>query len=169
MASKKTTTPKQEVPETEGQEPEMTVEQLEEMARAEEAKPLKAEKPQKNREAELAAEVERLKAQLAAGSKKSVMGDYERVMQASEECAAAGMSAWDMEIEVMVPHRERSEDPWYWVNVNGVSAQIPANDRYQKMKLPWACVLMDLLKAEKASADYQDSLEVYDPVVNPKK
>ena len=115
-------------------------------------------------------EIEKLKAQLAAASKPlsaSMEGDYERVHRMEEEAAAAGIDAWTIETEVLVPHREKTEDPWYWIQVNNQSVQIPANDRYQKMKLPFACVLVDTLAYEKHSADYQDSLEVFDPENNP--
>ena len=112
------------------------------------------------------AEIAALKAQLAR-SKPSLRSDYERVKQACEEAAAAGIDPWTLTIEIMVPHREKTEDPWYWINVNGLSVQIPANDRYQEIKLPWADVLVETLRAEKRALDYQDTLEVYDPVTNP--
>ena len=146
MATKKTTVPKTEEPITE-----------EEVKEAE---------PEKSRE-ELAEEVEKLKAQLSAQRGGGQQSDYDRVKQACEESAEAGTDPWTVEIEVLVPHREKTEDPWYWINVNGMSAQIPANDRYQKMKLPFANILMDTLRAERHSLDFQESLEVYDPVVNP--
>ena len=79
------------------------------------------------------------------------------------------MDLFTVEVEVLVPHREKTEDPYYWISVNGRTVQIPANDRYQKMRLPFALVLVDTLKYERHSADYQDSLEVFDPVDNPHK
>ena len=57
----------------------------------------------------------------------------------------------------------------YWLNVNGRTVQIPADDRRYDLKLPWAACLMDSLEAENRAADYQDSLEVYDPITNPKR
>ena len=158
MASKKTANP------------ETIPEKQEELKPAEE----KAE-PKKTENAELAAaraEIEALKKQLAAKAPARRVGgstetDYDRVHRIERETAEAGEDPWNVMIEVLVPHREKSEDPWYWVNVNGRSAQIPANDRYQEMRLPWACVLVDLLKYEKTSIDYQDSLEVFDPETNP--
>ena len=130
-----------------------------------------AEEPE-NAELEKArAEIEALKKQLAARQpaqrRTGNETDYDRVHRVEQETAEAGKDPWDVMIEVLVPHREKTEDPWYWINVNGLSVQIPANDRYQEMKLPWACVLVDLLKYEKASLDYQDSLEVFDPETNP--
>ena len=118
------------------------------------------------------AEIAKLRDQLAAaqrpaaGSKET---DYDRVHRLEKETAEAGIDAWTVETEVLVPHREKTEDPWYWINVNNMSVQIPANDRYQKMKLPFACVLVDTLWYEKHSLDYQDSLEVFDPETNPHK
>lgn len=127
--------------------------------------------------AELAAkdaEIARLKAQLQAQmakqkplSRSGNESDYDRVHRIERETDAAGQDPWEVEIEVLVPHREKTEDPWYWINVNSRSVQIPANDRYQAMKLPFACVLVDQLMYEKKSADFQDSLEVYDPETNP--
>lgn len=118
------------------------------------------------------AEIAKLKAMLEAAKKPftgSKETDRERVHRLEAETNEAGTDPWTVETEVLVPHREKTEDPWYWINVNGRSVQIPANDRYQKMKLPFACVLVDLLSYEKHSADYQDSLEVYDPETNPHK
>lgn len=127
----------------------------------------KAEAPA-NREQELQAEVERLKAQLE-GTRNGRVSDYDRVKQLEKETAEAGVDPWTVKVDVIVPHKAPTEDPWYWINVNGISAQIPANDTYQTLKLPWASVLMDVLKAEKRAADYQDSLQVYDPIYNPHK
>lgn len=95
--------------------------------------------------------------------------DYDRVHRIEKETAEAGIDPWTVMVDVLAPHREKTEDPWYWINVNGMSVQIPANDRYQSLKLPWACVLVDLLKYEKHSIDFQDSLEVFDPETNPHK
>ena len=130
------------------------------------------EKPAKKTELEKAqAEIEALKAQLEAAKKPAQRGgketDFDRVHRIEQETADAGIDPWTVEVEVLAPHREKTEDPWYWINVNGMSVQIPANDRYQAMKLPWACVLVDLLKYEKQSIEYQDSLEVFDPETNP--
>ena len=114
------------------------------------------------------AEIAELKAKLQR-ARPDLRSDYERVKAACEEAAASGVDPWTVEIEVMVPHREKTEDPWYWINVNGQAVQIPANDRFQAVKLPWADVLVETLRSEKRVLDYQDSLEVYDPVFNPHK
>ena len=120
-------------------------------------------------------EIARLKAQLQAQMAKARPNragresDYDRIHRIERETDANGVDPWTVEVEVLVPHREKTEDPWYWINVNGRSVQIPANDRLTVMKLPFACVLVDQLYYERRSADYQDSLEVFDPETNPHK
>ena len=140
-------------------------------ANEEEILEAKQEEPVKDTEtAKLQAEIAALRKQLATATQpagRTMASDYDRVRRAEEECVAGGVDPWTVEIEVLAPHREKTEDPWYWISVNGMTVQIPANDRYQKMKLPFAGVLVDLLKYEKASLDYQDSLEVFDPETNP--
>lgn len=131
-----------------------------------------AEEPGKDAAETLAEENARLKAQIEALKKSAAGGkesDYDRVHRIEAECVAAGVDLFTVEVEVLVPHREKTEDPYYWISVNGRTVQIPANDRYQKMRLPFALVLVDTLKYERHSADYQDSLEVFDPVDNPHK
>lgn len=116
------------------------------------------------------AEIAKLKQMLEAAKKPftgSKESDFDRVHRIEKETDEAGIDPWTVEVEVLAPHREKSEDPWYWINVNSRSVQIPANDRYQKMWLPFACVLVDTLAYEKKSLDYQDSLEVLDPETNP--
>ena len=139
-----------------------------ELEKLETAEPVK-ETAKDNETAKLQAEIAALKAQLAekkpAG--RSTESDFDRVHRAEEEAIAGGVDPWTVEIDVLVPHREKSEDPWYWLSVNGRTVQIPSNDRYQKMKLPFACVLVDTLAAQRRSIDYQDSLEVFDPETNP--
>ncbi len=142
--------------------PETEVENLE-------AEPVK-ETAKENETAKLQAEIAKLKAQLEAkqpAGGRSTESDFDRVHRAEEEAIAGGVDPWTVEIDVLVPHREKSEDPWYWLSVNGRTVQIPANDRYQKMKLPFACVLVDTLAAQRRSIEYQDSLEVFDPETNP--
>jgi len=93
--------------------------------------------------------------------------DRENVRKIAEEAAAEGKDPWTIEVEVFVPHREKGEDKWYWVNINDRPAQIPADDRRQKMKLPFALVLMDMIKAKQQEDDFIDSIVVYDPKDNP--
>ena len=114
-----------------------------------------------------AAEIEKLKKQLAQNPTTRAQDDAEVVKKAAEEAAANGVDPWTVMVNIRVPHRQRNEDPWYWVNINGRAAQIPANDRYQEMALPFAETLINSLEAEKLAADYQDGIEVFDPVTNP--
>lgn len=140
-----------------------------ELENLETAEPVKAQEKKETETEKLQAEIAKLKAQLEAKQTagRSAESDFDRVHRAEEEAIAGGVDPWTVEIDVLVPHREKSEDPWYWLSVNGRTVQIPSNDRYQKMKLPFACVLVDTLAAQRRSIDYQDSLEVFDPETNP--
>lgn len=134
----------------------------------------KTAKAKTNENAELEAarkEIEALKKQLSAQQpiRKSGETDYARVHRIEMETIAENVDPWTVEIEVLAPHKNPTEDPWYWININSRSVQIPANDQYHKMKLPFACVLVDTILAEWRGADYKDSLQVYDPVTNPHK
>ena len=114
------------------------------------------------------AEIERLKAQLAAAQARPVaQNDAEVVKAASREAAENGVDPWTVTVNVRSPRRPGKEDPWYWLQVNGLSVQIPADDRRYDLKLPWAECLMNSLDAERYAAEFQDSIEVYDPVTNP--
>ena len=119
------------------------------------------------------AEIEKLKAQLAAAQQQAKPGarqNYaEVVRKACEEAVKAGVDLWTVTVNIRSPRRPGKEDPWYWLNVNGRSVQIPADDKYYEIKLPWAEALINSLEAERKAADYQDQLEVYDPVTNPHK
>lgn len=160
MATRKTATPAKTPEET----PDMIQEAQEEEARD----TLQAKQ---NEISKKDAIIEELKRQLEQAKKpapgKPAESDYDRVHRIERECAAEGTDPWNVKVDVLAPHREKTEDPFYWLNVNGLSVQIPADDRYHSIKLPWACVLVDLLRYEKASLDFQDSLEVYDPETNP--
>ena len=48
------------------------------------------------------------------------------------------------------------------------SVQVPANDRYYELALPFAQCMVDEIAARTRAADYADKIEVYDPVLNPK-
>ena len=119
------------------------------------------------------AEIAKLKAQLAAISpanktaKPARETDYERVHRLEAEALAEGRDLWDVKVELFVPHRNPTEDPFYWICVNSRPVQIPADDTIQEMRLPFACVLVDTLANEKRSAAYRDSVQVYDPKTNP--
>ena len=93
--------------------------------------------------------------------------DRENIRKISDEAAAAGKDPWEIEVEVFVPHRDKGEDKWYWININDRAAQIPADDRRQKMRLPYALILMDMIKAKQQEEDFIDSIVVYDPKDNP--
>ena len=148
----------QETPETEEEILETPETQVQEKAKAEDV------------EAMLKRELERLKAEnekLRRRAGTNPTEAYRIVKEACEECAKAGRDPWLEKIEIFVPHRSPHEDPWYWININGISAQIPANDTVQELKLPWAEALVSTLRNERLSEEYQDSLEVKDPKNNP--
>ena len=119
------------------------------------------------------AEIEKLKAQLAAAQQANKPGvrqnDAEIVRKACEEAVKDGVDLWTVKVNVRSPRKPGKEDPWYWLNVNGRSVQIPADDKYYELALPWAETLINSLEAERRAADFQDQLEVYDPVTNPHK
>lgn len=91
------------------------------------------------------------------------------VRKAAQEAAEAGKDPFDVVVNIRIPRRGGREDPWYWLNVNGRSCQVPADDQYHEMKLPWAETLINALEAERKADAFQDSLEVYDPITNPKR
>ena len=93
--------------------------------------------------------------------------DSERIQQIAKEVSEAGKDAWEIEVEIFVPHRDKGEDKWYWLSINDRTAQIPADDRVQKMKLPFALILTDALKAKQREEDFIDNIKVYDPKDNP--
>lgn len=152
MASKKTPAPQDE---------EQLLEQQAEEAQPEVNESAKVKAQQ--------AEIEKLRAQIAAMQKRPAQNDAELVRTASLEAAEKGVDPWNITVNVRSPRRPGKEDPWYWLNVNGLSVQVPADDRRYDLKLPWAECLMNSLDAENHAADYQDSLEVYDPITNPKR
>lgn len=158
MASKKT--PVLEVPEQEDKELEEVVKKSDELAA--EAK-VKAQQ----------AEIEKLKKQLAEAQAVKPAArnrdEAEAIRQAAREAAEQGVDPWTIKVNVRAPRRSGKEDPWYWICVNGQGVQIPADDKYHEVKLPWAEVLVDTLDAERSAEKFQDSIEVYDPVTNPHK
>lgn len=147
MATKKST-PVLETPETE--EPEVKQNDL--MAELE----------------ALRKENERLKQNsVAAYGATGARSDYERVQDACKKAAEAEADSWGIKISVRAPRRPAKEDPFYWLSVNGRTLQVPANDKYFDMPLPFAACLMDMIQAEWFANDYADSIEEYDPVTNP--
>jgi len=122
------------------------------------------------------AEIARLKAELAAAKKVNVTevfvpngrGDMERLQQVATQAAEEGRNPWTVMVKVRVPRKLGSGDDDFWVSVNGVSAQIPANGEVQEMKLPFAMNLMGALEAEDKAIEFAEGLQLYDPVTNPK-
>lgn len=113
--------------------------------------------------ARLRAEIDAMKSRMPA----NVSSDKELVRRLAEQAAADGVDPWSIKVKIRVPRRPEKEDPWYWCNVNDLSVQIPANDKVQELKLPWAEVLLGQLKAEDDVRDYTDNVQVYDPLTNP--
>lgn len=115
------------------------------------------------------AEIEKLRKQLAEAQKArpGAQNDAEVVRKACAEAAAAGIDPWTVTIRIRSPRRPGKEDPFYWLNVNGQSVQVPADDKYYELKLPWAETLINSLEAERHAAEFQDAMEVYDPITNP--
>ena len=93
--------------------------------------------------------------------------DAENARKMAEEAAAKGVDPWTVEVEMFVPHRDPGEDKWFWFSINDRTAQVPANDSRQVMKLPFALVLADTLKAKRREEEYMDNVQVYDPKTNP--
>lgn len=164
MATKRSSTPVLETPVDEDKELEAEVDKELET---------EADKLQKiaDMQAELAAlkkENERLRASsIAASSPGGAMGDFDRVQEACRKAAEAGQDAWQVKISIRAPRRPAKEDPFYWLSVNGRTLQVPANDKYFEMALPFADCLVQMIAAEWFANDYADSIEVYDPVTNP--
>jgi len=117
------------------------------------------------------AEIARLKAELEEANRRATYAtpksERERVAEMSRKAAEEGLDPWSVKIAMRIPRRPPTQDPWYWINVNGRSAQIPANDQVQELKLPWAEVLVNMLNAEDAAQDFADSIKMYDPKTNP--
>lgn len=92
--------------------------------------------------------------------------DYERVRRTCEEAAKKELDPWKIKISVLAPRIGKGEDS-YWLCVNGKSIQVPANDRYYELALPFAQCLTDEVRARYRAADFADSIQVYDPKENP--
>jgi len=118
------------------------------------------------------AEIARLKMALEEANRRSASNTPEevrqRVKELAEEAAENGKDPWKISVPILIPRRPPTEDPWYWINVNGRSVQIPANNKVQDVLLPWAEVLVKMLEAEDMTRRYADSIQSYDPITNPK-
>lgn len=108
------------------------------------------------------AEAEKLNRAMSKGD------DYSIVKQETERCAKEGLDPWKVEVEIRVPARRDCNDKYYWGCINGQSVQIPANNEYQKMKLPFAEMIVNMIRAEKHAETFADEeVRFYDPVTNP--
>lgn len=115
-------------------------------------------------------EIRKLKEELAQAQQRgggSRQDDAAIVRKAAQEAAEAGKDPFDVVVSIRIPRRGGREDPWYWLNVNGRSCQVPADDKVHEMKLPWAETLINALEAERKAEAFQDGLEVFDPKTNP--
>lgn len=116
-------------------------------------------------------EIAELRAKLAKAEQMnkamSKGDDFAIVQQAAADAAKNGKDPFMIDVSIRVPVRSDCSDKYYWICVNGRSAQIPADNSYQTMKLPFAEALLNKLKAEKHAASFADELQVYDPVTNP--
>ena len=92
--------------------------------------------------------------------------DRERVVDACMQAETEKQDPWGQKISVLAPRIGKGEDS-YWLCVNGRSIQVPANDRYYELALPFAECLVNEIEARKKAADYIDQIEVFDPKENP--
>ncbi len=127
-----------------------------------------AAKTQESKDARIA----ELEARLAAAERQAAGyragNDAKIVQQAIREAIAEGKDLWDVKVSVRVPERRDTSEKSYWIMVNGRSVQIPANNQYQEMRLPFAEALMNQLKADKYAQNFADNeIQVYDPFTNP--
>lgn len=109
------------------------------------------------------------KNQVGSHSPLGGMSDYERVQAVCKENAENGGDPWAEKISIRAPRKSMKDDNFYWLQVNGRSLQVPANDKYFEMALPFAECLVNMIEADNRASDYIDGIEAYDPVSNPKK
>ena len=69
---------------------------------------------------------------------------------------------------MLAPRRGKGEDS-YWLGINGRTMQVPADDRYYELALPFAECLVDTIRNERKANDFVDKIPNYDPITNPKK
>lgn len=172
MATKRKTAAELKEEEVIKAEAEMMEEAAEETEPAEEEEAQGGKKKMDPKDAEIAL----LRAQLAQAQKATAQevfvpngrGDMERIRRVATEAAESGKNPWETFVKVRVPRKLGAGDDDFWVSINGVSAQIPANGMVQEMKLPFAMALMDALEAEERAIEFAEGLKTYDPVTNPK-
>ena len=119
------------------------------------------------------ARIAELEAQLAEARAENTkirrQSDREIVEAAAQKAVKDGVDPWSVTVSIRVPERRDCNEKWHWLCINGRSVQIPANNEYQEMKLPFAETLLNMLGAEKFVQDYADrEIHNYDPVRNPK-
>ena len=146
------------------EDPAQLVEEQEEKQAAAAVKQPKKADEKDARIAELEAQLAEAQKQAAAYQKGD---DVALVRKAAAECEKDGTDPWKKEVSIRVPARRDCNDPYYWLCVNGRSVQLPANNQYQTMKLPFAESLINMLVAEKNAERFADDLQVYDPITNP--
>ena len=118
------------------------------------------------------AEIAELRKQLEQARRESAGyrtgNDRQRVEDAIREAEAAGIDPWDVTISVRAPVRTDTSEKSYWCCVNSRSVQIPADDRYHEMKLPFASNLVNMIHAENYAKRFADEqIQEYDPITNP--
>ena len=121
---------------------------------------------------EMQERIAKLEAQLAAERAKSAGyrsgNDAQVVEKAIQDAIAEGKDLWEVMVSVRVPERRDTNEKSYWIMVNGRSVQIPANNQYQELRLPFAEALMNTLKADRFAQNFaENDIQVYDPHTNP--
>ena len=93
-------------------------------------------------------------------TKKTVTEPAEEIVaeEPEKEAPEAPKSAWDEEIEMLIPRKPKGEESYYYVCVNDRRFEIPANGTMQKLPKPIALVLQDSLEAEIKAEEYADSI-----------
>lgn len=96
----------------------------------------------------------------------------EAVETVTEETAkpAEEQDPWKKLVKVRPPRLMNSGIDHYYVCVNDIRYQIPADGREYEVPEPIALVLMDSIEAEYKAEDYAKEVEKnsYDPVLKPK-
>ena len=130
-----------------------------------ELEPVKAADDRDARIAELEA---RLKAAEQKAEGYRAGNDYQVVQHAIQEALDAGLDPWTVKVSVRVPERRDTTEKSYWIMVNGRSVQIPADNKYQEMALPFAEQLINQLQADRYAQHFaENDIQVYDPITNP--
>ena len=67
-------------------------------------------------------------------------------------------SAWDEQVEMVVPRKPKGEETFYYICVNDRRFQVPADGKVQKLPKPVAEVLRSSLEAEADADDFADHI-----------